>query len=100
MAVAVVPRSATPPRTRVRGIIGARRRTPTIPAEYRPSRGRSPSPDDLERERLRNSVLNTPEAQRLRQLREDGERLTSPLAIEPPALPPRLSLLPRQEQPG
>jgi hypothetical protein len=54
----------------------------------------------LERERLRNSVLNTPEAQRLRQLREDGERLTSPLAIEPPALPPRLSLLPRQEQPG
>jgi hypothetical protein len=74
---------------RVTGIIGIRRRTPcpypeSLPESVTPQSERAQTSiplEKLESSRLRNSIVSSPEAQRLRQLRDEGGRLVSPLQL-------------------
>ncbi len=79
----------TSPASRVTGIVGIRRRTPcpypeNLPEWVTPQSERAQniiSPEKLESNRLRNSIVSSPEAQRLRELRDEGRRLVSPLQL-------------------
>ena len=82
--------SPTTPSPRVTGVLGVRRRTPrlypeTLPEAVAPASqsAHSTTSEQLENSRLRSSVLSSPEAQRLRQLRDEGGRLVAPLQVEP-----------------